>query len=153
MAKFDIIFILKYLVKLWTLSPIIHNGRIISIKVNSGKYNFELKDSYLILLASLDKLCRSFQVETGKAIFPHLFVTKKNLNYEGTVPKIQEFIKVNENKYNEYLNSFNKNWNLKNEAIKYCNIDCISLYQILIKFNKLIFDLFKNKYSSLSYST
>ena len=143
MAKFDIIFLFKYLVKLWTLDPIIHNGRIISIKVNSGKYNFELKDSYLILLASLDKLCKSFQVETVKAIFPHLFISKNNLNYEGKVPEIQHFIKINNDKYNEYFDSFNSNWNLKNEAIIYCNIDCVSLYQILIKFNELIFELFK----------
>jgi hypothetical protein len=143
MAKFDIIFLLKYLVKHWTLDPRIHNGRIISIKVNSGKYNFELKDSYLILLASLDKLCNSFQVESVKAIFPHLFITKNNLNYEGKVPEIQHFIKINNSKYNEYFDSFNSNWNLKKEAIKYCNIDCVSLYQILIKFNELIFELFR----------
>jgi hypothetical protein len=31
---------------------------------------------------------------------------------------------------------------LKEEAIKYCKIDCISLYQILFKFNNLIFKLF-----------
>jgi len=142
MAKFDIIFLLKYLVKLWRLDPRIHNGRIISIKVNSGKYNFELKDSYLILLASLDKLCKSFQVESVKAIFPYLFVTKNNLNYEGKVPDIQHFINIKNGKYNEYFDSFNSNWNLKNEAIKYCNLDCVSLYQILIKFNELIFELF-----------
>lgn len=143
MAKFDIIFLLKYLVKLWDLSPKIHDGRIISIKVKSGKYKFELKDSYLILLASLDKLCKSFQVETVKAIFPHLFVSKNNLNYEGIVPENQSFINVNNSDYTEYFNLFNNNWNLKNEAIKYCNIDCISLFQILVKFNDLIFDLFE----------
>jgi hypothetical protein len=31
---------------------------------------------------------------------------------------------------------------LKNESIKYCNLDCISLHQILFKFNELIFNLF-----------
>lgn len=142
MGKFDIIFLLKYLVKLWKLEPIIHNGRIISIKVNSGKYNFELKDSYLILLSSLDKLCNSFNVETIKSIFPHLFIKRSNLDYTGKVPDINYFIKISKTTYNNYINLFKNNWNLKNEAIKYCNIDCVSLFQILIKFNKLIFNLF-----------
>ena len=31
---------------------------------------------------------------------------------------------------------------MKNEAIKYCNLDCISLYQVIYKFNNMIFDLF-----------
>jgi len=30
----------------------------------------------------------------------------------------------------------------KNEAIKYCNIDCISLYQVILKFAELIFSQF-----------
>src|SRR6267142_1363248 len=34
MAKFDIIFLLKHLVKLGDVTPIIHNGRIISINLN-----------------------------------------------------------------------------------------------------------------------
>jgi len=33
---------------------------------------------------------------------------------------------------------------MKDETIKYCNIDCISLHQIIFKFNKLIFELFKS---------
>src|SRR6267142_1235312 len=37
MAKFDIIFLLKHLVKLGDVTPIIHNGRIISINLNFGK--------------------------------------------------------------------------------------------------------------------
>lgn len=36
----------------------------------------------------------------------------------------------------------NKNWNLKQETIKYCELDCISLFQIILKFNNMIFNLF-----------
>lgn len=46
-----------------------------------------------------------------------------------------------------------KDWCLKTENIKYCSLDCISLYQILNVFNNLIFDKFKidiNKYPTLS---
>jgi hypothetical protein len=77
LAKFDIIFLLKYLVKLGSVHPIIHNGRIICINLNYGKdneYQINFKDSYLILLSSLRSLCKSFNVKNGKTIFPHLFV-------------------------------------------------------------------------------
>jgi DNA polymerase type B, organellar and viral len=52
MAKFDIIFLLKYLVKLGTVNPIIHKDRIISINFNFGKngeYQLQFKDSLNIL--------------------------------------------------------------------------------------------------------
>jgi len=43
---------------------------------------------------------------------------------------------------NDYSSMFTNNWNLKSEAIKYCEQDCISLYQIIEKFNNLIFNKF-----------
>ena len=146
MAKFDIIFLLKHLVKLGDVTPIIHNGRIISINLNFGKnleYRLQFKDSYLILLASLDKLTKGFIVETLKSIFPFLFVNEDNLDYIGEVPEFKYFynnIKLSE--YNNYISKFYNNWNLRNETIKYCEIDCISLYQVIYKFSDLIFDLF-----------
>jgi len=39
------------------------------------------------------------------------------------------------------------------ETIKYCEIDCVSLYQIITKFNELVFEKFKidiHKYPTLS---
>ena len=146
MAKFDIIFLFKYLAKLGDLNPVIHNDRIISIDLNYGEnneYQIKFRDSYLLLLNSLDKLCKSFKVEIGKSIFPIFFVNENNLNYEGKVPDIKYFNKLNDTKYNDYKAQWNNNWNLRNEAIKYCNIDCISLYQVIFKFNEMIFDLFR----------
>lgn len=90
MAKFDIIFLLKYLVKLVEVKPIIHDGKIIQIDIKFGpdnQYKLTFKDSYLILLSSLNKLCKSFNVETVKSIFPHLFVNENNFNYIGEVPE------------------------------------------------------------------
>jgi DNA polymerase type B, organellar and viral len=145
MAKFDIIFLFKYLVKLGDLHPIIHNDRIISIEFNYGKdneYRIKFKDSYLLLLNSLYKLCNSFSVENRKSIFPHLFVNENNLNYIGEVPDYKYFDDISVDNYNKYKSNFNNNWCLKDEVIKYCNLDCISLFQILFKFNNMIFDLF-----------
>jgi hypothetical protein len=94
LAKFDVIFVLKYLVKVVNVNPIIHNGRIISLKINYGKsneYQIEFKDSLLILLRSLSELSKAFNVGNIKTIFPYLFVNKDNLNYEGVVPDFKYF--------------------------------------------------------------
>lgn len=64
------------------------------------------------------------------------------------------FYNISENDYLNYSNEFKgTTWNLKNESIKYCEIDCISLYQIVSKFSNMIFELFQinfHKYSTLS---
>jgi hypothetical protein len=81
LAKFDIIFLLKYLVKVGSLKPVIHNGRIISLKINYGKngeYQLEFKDSFLLLPSSLSDLSIGFKVEKNKTIFlaPKLYFLK-----------------------------------------------------------------------------
>jgi len=64
-----------------------------------------------------------------------------------------KFMELLMNEYNDYCREFiNKPWNLKNEAIKYCELDCITLYQILTKFNILIFNKWQlnmNNYPTL----
>jgi hypothetical protein len=110
LAKFDVIFLLRYLVKVASLKPVIHNGKIISLILNYGRnldYQIEFKDSYLILLNSLASLSKSFKVDDGKSIFPHLFVNKNNLNYIGDVPDIKYFFKIDKKIYKNYKSSFN----------------------------------------------
>jgi hypothetical protein len=113
MAKFDIIFLLKYLVKIVDVSPIIHNGKIIQLNVKYGpdnQYNITFKDSYLILLSSLDNLSKAFNVDNPKGLFPFLFVNKDNLDYIGEVPNIESFgDKISKDQYLEYSNKFNMN--------------------------------------------
>ncbi|KAN0102326.1 hypothetical protein V8E52_012056 [Russula decolorans] len=92
MAKFDLIFLLKYLVKLGNIKPIIHN--------DDNQYNIEFKDN---------SLCRSFKIDEGKSIFPHLFVNENNLDYIGDVPKIENFIDLSKNDYKKYLKKFISN--------------------------------------------
>jgi hypothetical protein len=109
LAKFDIIFLLKYLVKVGSLQPVIHNGRIISLMVNygdNGKYQIEFRDSYLLLLSSLSNLSTAFKVDNEKTIFPYLFVNKDNLNYEGHVPLFKYFNKIDKEEYNNYCKLF-----------------------------------------------
>jgi hypothetical protein len=109
MAKFDIIFLLKYLVKIVDVSPIIHNGKIIQLNVKYGpdnQYNITIKDSYLMLLSSLSNLTNAFGVENKKSIFPHSFVNENNLDYIGTVPEFNFFDKVSKNEYLDYCENF-----------------------------------------------
>ena len=156
MAKFDVIFLLKYLIKIAHVQPVIHNGRIISLTINYGKnneYQLEFKDSYLILLNSLSRLTKNFKVENLKTIFPYFFVNENNLDYIGNVPDFKFFgNKTDLTDYNEYKSTFNNNWNLKEESVKYCVNDCVSLYQVIFKFNEIIFNLFSiniHKYPTL----
>lgn len=148
LAKFDIIFLFKYLVKVGKIKPIIHNGKFISVTVGYGdnnQYQIKFKDSMLLLLYSLESLCTSFGIDEGKSIFPHLFVSENNLGYKGDVPGIKDFIEITEKEYKNYIQNFKKVsniWNMKSEAIKYCKIDCTSLYKIIYKFNSIIFKLF-----------
>jgi hypothetical protein len=76
-----------------------------------------------------------------------------DIDYMGVVPDYKYFSNIDLDVYDKYKKSFiNKKWNFKKEAIKYCELDCISLYQVLSKFNTLIFNKFKlniNKYPTL----
>jgi hypothetical protein len=79
-SKFDGYFLLNYLSQLGFCDPIIHKGKIISCKftlIESGiTVNFMY--SFLILTSSLKNLCKSFNIENPKSIFPfHL----NNINY------------------------------------------------------------------------
>ena len=155
-ANFDAIFILKILINLGTINPIIHNGKIISIEFLYGpnkEYKLIFKDSYHILPASLKKLAKSFNTnQYQKDIFPFDFVNENNLDYIGKVPDFSYFNNISEKDYNNYKNKYDNNWSLKTEFIKYCEQDCLSLYNVLSKFNLLIFNLFNlniHKYPTL----
>jgi uncharacterized protein (DUF608 family) len=41
--------------------------------------------------------------------------------------------------YTEYKNKYGDYWNLRKELIKYCELDCKSLHEILFKFSHQIY--------------
>ena len=154
LANFDGIFLIKILTKLGYCKPIIHNDKIISITFYWKDYVIHFRDSKQLLIASLAKLGISFGVETLKTVFPYTFVNEDNLDYVGEVPEIKFFDNISYDGYNTYSSNFNnKVWSIKDETIKYCNIDYITLFQIILKFNELIFKMFNlniHKYPTLS---
>src|SRR5229473_3331337 len=68
----------------------------------NGQYKIEFKDSLLLLLTSLKSLCSCFKIDESKSIFPHLFVNENNLDYNGEVPNINNFIKISKDEYQYY---------------------------------------------------
>ena len=159
LSGFDGILLLKHLIKFegGKIDPIIFNGKLISIKLTLGlgkkASSLVFKDSYLLLPNSLRKLCEAFGVEATKSYFPF---TITDINYKGEFPAFEAFDPSNTGlTYPEYLshklihaNSIPQDctsvvWSFKDEAIKYCNLDCKCLYDLLVKFNELIFNEFK----------
>jgi len=144
-SYFDGIFLMRNLSSLANnLIPIIRDGRIIDLKFHFGKNYLYFRDSYLLLPSSLAKLAKNFKVE-NKGIFPYKFINSLDtLEYKGDIPAFNYFSNISEKCYNEYCLLFkNREWNMKEELIKYCEQDVITLHQIISKFSKEIFTLFR----------
>lgn len=146
-SKFDAVFLLTVITDLSDkVKSVIRDGQFIALRINfANKYNLFFRDSLLLLPSSLRSLATNFNVE-NKGIFPYKFVNNINvpLNYIGNVPNFNSFSDMSEDDYKLYLSQFGKNnWNLKNETIKYCELDCLVLYQIIDKFSNKIFNLFR----------
>jgi DNA polymerase type B, organellar and viral len=148
-SEFDLIFLLKHLANYDNIKikPLIKDGKFINITIEYGpnyQYNIYIKDSFLLLPHSLSQLSKDFNCESVKDIFPHEFVSANNLNYKGEVPEIKFFKELSNEEYQEYKSRFTDNlWNLKKEAIKYCELDCKALFDVLINFNQEIYNLFE----------
>ena len=132
------------------------DGKIINInfrfQINKDKIGLiKFRDSMLLLPDSLRNLGESFGVQK-KSYFPFDFVNDPNidLNYIGDMPSIDCYENLTSIEYQELLQD---NWNLREETIKYCIQDCITLYQVIIKFHELVYDKWSlniSKYSTIS---
>jgi len=144
-SGFDGIFLLKALTKIGECKVIQREGKILSLQFK-GKNNIVLtfRDSYLLLPSSLKELGNSFNSLVSKELFP---IKLNDITYSGPVPDFSLFPKnTTEKDYINYVSFYtinNKIWSFKEEAINYCINDCVSLYQVLIKFNQLNFNKFK----------
>lgn len=127
-------------------NPVMKDGKMISLNFSwspsddkTNVYSIEFRDSLLMLPNSLRKLAKAFHVD-NKGIFPYKFTDVVDLDYIGEVPAFEYFSDISQEEYNVYKANFNKNWDLRSETIKYCELDCRVLWQIIDKFNNLIFD-------------
>ena len=145
LSGFDGIFLMKHLFSFGKVEPLLFNGRIICIKVKLNIDGYKnktiiFKDSYLLLPLGLRKLCDAFSVKASKSFFPFLLT---NILYKGIFPKFEYWTGITFGEYTKLLNEYTgKIWNFKEESIKYCILDCVSLHEIINKFNELIFSNF-----------
>lgn len=156
-SRFDSVFLLSVMTDLSNnVQPIIINGNIINLKfIFANKYTLYFRDSLLLLPGTLRSLAKNFNVE-AKGLFPYKFVNNPAipLDYIGRVPSYIHFVGVSDTEYTLYKSNFDlEEWNLRTETIKYCELDCLVLYQTINKFSDNIFNLFRIdilKYSTLS---
>ena len=157
-AGFDGILFMKHLINYEgaNVKPLIFNNKLMSIKFefkceghkNSSTLTF--KDSYLMLPYGLRALCKAFKVNNPKTYFPYLLSI---LNYIGEYPEYKYFSKITKSLYDSNKESFRGLWSFREESLKYCRIDCVALFEVIEKFNELIFNTFKkNVHSSLTLS-
>lgn len=168
LSNFDGVYILKILSRIpeTEISVTSNNGKLINVKVTyKDKYVINFRDSLLILPVSLSKLAKAFNLP-NKGKFPYKFLDNKynndiNLNYRGEIPD-KIYFNISYEEYNKlsrlYPNTLNNwfsesdSWDLRKETIKYCELDCELLYNVLIKYNEYIFKYFKlniGKYPTL----
>ena len=146
LSNFDGVLLLKHLLPFGQVEPIIHNGKLISIKLRLNVEGYKgktviFKDSFLLLPLSLRKLCSAFNVINPKGYFPFKFT---NIFYKGLLPLIEYWKDITQMEYDSlHLQFPGGNWSFKDESIKYCKLDCQCLFDVLIKFNELIFNEFK----------
>jgi hypothetical protein len=90
---------------------------------------------------SLRQLCAAFDVSIPKGYFPFLL---NDINYSGVLPKFEYWTGISIKEYEALLKEYTGiAWSFKDEAIKYCKLDCKCLHEILVNFNRLIFNEFK----------
>lgn len=68
------------------------------------------------------------------------------LNYIEKITEFKDFDDITQDEYNLYISNtkfMNNNWNLRLQTIKYCDLDCLVLYQIIDKFSDNIWKLFR----------
>lgn len=138
LSKFDIVYLINALNKQGKIDKnkglLIHDNNILSIIwVSNNKTKLIFKDSYLLLRGSLKSLSVDFNVHTQKGVFPHEFMDSlEKINYIGPSPSKELYPE-------SYDYIFTNDWNAKEECIKYLKKDCISLWEIIKKFQKFIY--------------
>lgn len=141
-SGFDVNFILNALSQLqnegYKIIFMKNNDKYINISISNFKKGVQIniRDSLLILPMGLSKLGSQFGVEVLKAVEPvylnendvtNPFLMKDLSHYSKDVLLITDF----------------QVW--KDKVTNYCETDCVSLYQIIIKFRDLVYDIYKGK--------
>jgi hypothetical protein len=111
LGGYDIVFILKTIFlynesldedeNKYKVSLTLRNNKILKCVITKNKNKLVLIDSYPILPNKLIDICKDYEVETIKGVFPHEFSLKHNLFYVGNTPDIQYYKNIETEDYNE----------------------------------------------------
>ena len=130
------------------------------------KYKLRFVDSLHFFLEPLAKLSSTYNIDTIKGFFPHLFNIPENQNYIGFMPGEDMYgVKnMNADTYNKkfkpwydgadvevrkykcwydadtYDTKYAPGWNFKEEMIKYCRADVEVLSKAVLTFRKMFKD-------------
>jgi hypothetical protein len=148
LKSFDSIFIIKTLVKRYKTKVLFKDGGLLSIRLSSKRtINFNFKDSLAMLPLALSKLNSSFNTGVEHILFPYKFVSEDKLNYKGELPLFEDFDPTLKNlekykKYETLVEEFkDKDWDLIEETKRYVNSDVESLYKVIDKWSKEIYEM------------
>ena len=144
LGRFYAICIIKLLALLdYKVSPIWKDNAILRIKIldPKTKQRITLLDSLNLFNTSLKKLLISFNCETRKGEFPHLFVEVDNLKDIGNKPDIK-YYSLSNISLDDYNQINSSNWNLKKECLKYLEKDVLGLLEVLNKVSLYYFNEF-----------
>lgn len=155
MSEFDGIIILKSLIKTnykHNYKIKIHSdneGNMLSIDIfkklkNKKRIKISIFDSLKLLPVSLDNLSKIFNTKFEKGLFPYKFVSEKTLNFIGEVPSFKYFDNITYDKYLNFIDLYKYDkWDIKKETFNYLKKDLVCLFDVIVCFNKIIFDMFK----------
>ena len=133
-------------VKHYNMKALFRDNKVLKLEITvkskkSRSNTIYFADSLALLPTSLKSLAKGFSTEYLKPYFPYTFVTEKTLYYEGSTPSIEFFHSLKEDiSLEEYNKLYQKNWNLKEQTLKYLESDLISLLQIMYEFSNHVFD-------------
>lgn len=112
-------------------------NQIVKLAIIYKRHKIIIKDSYKILPSSLKEL--SIAYGESKGIFPHSFIKKDLVNYEGPKPGIEYYEGITQTKYEQIAEKIK----IKEEAEKYVMQDCKILYNIIEQYRTTIYEKFK----------
>lgn len=165
-GKFDLYFIYRVILNANTEASkdiyqheAIHRDSLVlslrlSTKKNGKSITIKLCDSYNLLQGSLRKLCKTFNTEVKKGIFPYKFVNENTLHYIGNKPDISFYLNDKPGMSDEIsMESYHKiakdNWSVKDETLSYLEGDLVSLYHVMDKF---IYNIYLNYHTHVTRS-
>jgi hypothetical protein len=153
-SSFDSVFLYSLVYSYYKVKFLSKDNHILSLIIRS-KDNTPIKlrsklifrDSARLLPDTLRNLGITFKVPVNKGIFPYSFPGSTNLNYIGPVPSLSLSYynddSITSTTYTKLYSDHSTTWSIRKETLSYLTSDLISLYQIILNMNDVIFSSYR----------